>query len=435
MDPAAPHETIGQRLRRLRIERGFTQRSLATDGVSHAHISRIEAGTRDASVKALRVLAIRLGVSADYLEHGVERADRNQLEHELADSELTLRLGVDPGVGLRLRALRESAERLGEAQLARRAAALAGLAAARDGEHQLAIEQLEAATGEEFGDPVADPDLFVTLGTSYLSLGRAEDAIALFERCVGGAAARIEAARSARARFATYLSYALTDDGKFDRASELLETLGSEPETDPYSRMRLAWAHARLEAMLGRLPAARAHLDQAIALLAESEDELQLARAEAMYAEMLVWEGQDELAEARLARAGALDASADSNDLGLVQALKGLIAIRRGDRETAEEHVLAALHILGESDIGRPILCLALGLVHLAADAVGDARHAYDTGLEALERASLWAQGATFCLAWADATEEHGLPSDAAAARRTAVRFAERVPVLATAGA
>src|SRR3954468_11463460 len=57
MDPAAPHETIGERLRRLRIERGLTQRGLACDGVSHAHISRIEAGTREASVKALRLLA------------------------------------------------------------------------------------------------------------------------------------------------------------------------------------------------------------------------------------------------------------------------------------------------------------------------------------------------------------------------------------------
>src|SRR4051795_9970262 len=132
MDPAAPNETIGQRLRRVRTERGLTQRSLASDGVSHAHISRIEAGTREASVKALRVLAARMGVSADYLEHGIERADRSQLEHELADCELALRLGVDPGVGGRLRALRADAERLGEGALVLRAAALAGLAAARD---------------------------------------------------------------------------------------------------------------------------------------------------------------------------------------------------------------------------------------------------------------------------------------------------------------
>ena len=67
--PAAG-ETIGERLKRLRLERGFSQRELAAPGVSYAYISRIEAGTRQPSVKALRRLAAKLGVSADYLETG-----------------------------------------------------------------------------------------------------------------------------------------------------------------------------------------------------------------------------------------------------------------------------------------------------------------------------------------------------------------------------
>jgi len=69
--PAAD-ETIGQRLKRLRLERGLSQRELAAPGVSYAYISRIEAGTRQPSVKALRKLAVKLGVSADYLESGSE---------------------------------------------------------------------------------------------------------------------------------------------------------------------------------------------------------------------------------------------------------------------------------------------------------------------------------------------------------------------------
>src|ERR1700733_2654118 len=67
--PAAG-ETIGQRLKRLRLERALSQRELAAPGVSYAYISRIEAGTRQPSVKALRRLAANLGVSADYLETG-----------------------------------------------------------------------------------------------------------------------------------------------------------------------------------------------------------------------------------------------------------------------------------------------------------------------------------------------------------------------------
>ena len=73
-----PVETIGQRLRRLRHERGLSQRELAGPGVSYAYISRIEAGARRPSVKALRMLASKLRVSADYLETGSEIRDTIQ---------------------------------------------------------------------------------------------------------------------------------------------------------------------------------------------------------------------------------------------------------------------------------------------------------------------------------------------------------------------
>src|SRR6266508_2706620 len=57
--PEGQAETIGQRLRRLRLERGLSQRELSERGVSYAYISRIEAGARRPSVKALRVTSPR----------------------------------------------------------------------------------------------------------------------------------------------------------------------------------------------------------------------------------------------------------------------------------------------------------------------------------------------------------------------------------------
>src|SRR5947209_3501298 len=85
-------ETIGQRLKRLRLERGLSQRELAAPGVSYAYISRIEAGTRQPSVKALRRLAAKLGVTADYLETGSQLGADEQRELRLADLELAVRL-------------------------------------------------------------------------------------------------------------------------------------------------------------------------------------------------------------------------------------------------------------------------------------------------------------------------------------------------------
>src|SRR2546423_8068461 len=85
-------ETVGQRLRRLRLGRGLSQRELAGPGVSYAYISRIEAGARRPSVKALRMLAPKLEVSVEYLETGSDLRDDEQREMRLADAELQLRL-------------------------------------------------------------------------------------------------------------------------------------------------------------------------------------------------------------------------------------------------------------------------------------------------------------------------------------------------------
>src|SRR5579862_2042925 len=86
-------ETVGLRLRRLRLERGLSQRELAAPGVSYAYISRIEAGSRRPSVKALRRLAAKLGVTAEYLETGLELPASGLRELRLVDLELAVRLG------------------------------------------------------------------------------------------------------------------------------------------------------------------------------------------------------------------------------------------------------------------------------------------------------------------------------------------------------
>jgi DNA-binding XRE family transcriptional regulator len=66
----APQPETGARIRRLRLERDLDQIDLATDNVSHAQVSRIEAGKRAPSMNALIDLAERLKVTALYLATG-----------------------------------------------------------------------------------------------------------------------------------------------------------------------------------------------------------------------------------------------------------------------------------------------------------------------------------------------------------------------------
>src|SRR5215210_9596299 len=89
-------EAVGARLKRLRLERKLSQRDLSSPGVSYAYISRIEAGARTPSVKALRKLAQKLGVSVEYLETGRDIREVDDRELRLADAELELRLAETP---------------------------------------------------------------------------------------------------------------------------------------------------------------------------------------------------------------------------------------------------------------------------------------------------------------------------------------------------
>src|SRR2546422_7329025 len=110
----AKRESIAERLRRLRIERGLSQRDLSSPGVSYAYISRIEAGARTPSVKALRLLADKLSVSVEYLETGQDIRETDRRELLLADAELAPRLSDDT-----TQAERKLREGLGDAPLAR----------------------------------------------------------------------------------------------------------------------------------------------------------------------------------------------------------------------------------------------------------------------------------------------------------------------------
>jgi len=183
-------ESLAERLKRLRLERGFSQRELSSPGVSYAYISRIEAGARQPSVKALRKLAQKLGVSADYLETGSEvRADELR-ELRLSEAELRLRLEQDADASAEeFGALLEEAREAGDSEAVLRARLGVGEVAARRGDYDEAVVQLEISLSEGAISPLTHADVFATLARSYSALGRPERAVELLERCLAEAAA------------------------------------------------------------------------------------------------------------------------------------------------------------------------------------------------------------------------------------------------------
>src|SRR5438067_1329119 len=276
----APGETIGQRLKRLRLEQGLSQRELAAPGVSYAYISRIEAGTRQPSVKALRRLAAKLGVTADYLETGSQLGADEQRELRLADLELAVRLSDGSDVEEPLLAILDEALVAGDGSSALRARVSLATLAIERAEWSRAAALLESALEGLMFAPVDHYDIYARLGHAYSASGRSHEAVALFEQCIAGVS---EAGGdvSLEARYAALLSYALSDLGELARAEEVVSAALSrlDDTDDPYMRVRLYWSMARLAHTEGRPSVALANIRKAIALLQATDDTLHLARA------------------------------------------------------------------------------------------------------------------------------------------------------------
>jgi transcriptional regulator with XRE-family HTH domain len=77
-------ETLGQRIRRLRQERGMTLAQVAGQDFTRAFLNQVEMGRSMPSTRLLRVIANRLGAPVDYLVDGSVRVIDLELAVERA---------------------------------------------------------------------------------------------------------------------------------------------------------------------------------------------------------------------------------------------------------------------------------------------------------------------------------------------------------------
>jgi transcriptional regulator with XRE-family HTH domain len=413
--PAAG-ETIGERLKRLRLEQGLSQRELAAPGVSYAYISRIEAGTRQPSVKALRRLASKLGVSADYLETGSDLDAAAARELRLGDLELAVRLGDRDGAEAALEDALAEAVAAGDRAASMRARVALAQLALENGGYDRAAYLLEAALEGELFAPVERFDIYANLGRAYAASGRPDRAADLYESCIDGVV-EVEGDPALEARYAALLSYALTDMGEVARAEDVVRhALGRVQETgDPYMRVRLYWSIARLAHSQARESVALENLRKAIALLQATDDTFHLARAHVLAAEIELHRGNADEAERQLRAAEDLfGAGRTTQDLLDMTQHRSRIALLRGDAAAAAARAREALDLCTETQL------LERGLsLHALADAlalqqsVEDATAAYDDAVSLLERTGQWRNASAAARSWGRLLRDHGRESEA----------------------
>jgi tetratricopeptide (TPR) repeat protein len=412
-------EGVGARLKRLRLQRGLSQRDLSSPGVSYAYISRIEAGARTPSVKALRKLSQKLGVSVEYLETGRDMRDVDDRELRLADAELELRLTEDfAAAEQKLQAILDEAHAAGDTISSVRARIALGLVSAQRGQHLEAVERLEAALADDPAPPPhLRPDLYTTLGQSYAALGAPERAVRVFEDALERVREAVPEDKTVEIRYATFLSYALTDAAQYERAADVVrEALANEDDqTDPYTRVRLYWSLARLNVVEGRPTDALEYIRNAIALLKATDDSLTLARAYLLSAGVELRQGSGDAARRQLESAERLlGATPEAADLGMLRIGQSRLAALEGDPDTAVERARSALATLGDfhgGEQGTAVHALARGLA-LQGEVTG-ANDAYRRAVDLLTVHGRRSDAGEAALEWANFLKEHGRDDEA----------------------
>ncbi|WP_409492729.1 helix-turn-helix domain-containing protein [Amycolatopsis sp. cmx-11-12] len=140
-------EEVGGRLRRLRAERGLTQRELAEPHYTAAYVSSVETGARTPSGDALRHFAARLGVDTGELLGVTSPRDDVRLDLDIAAAAADFLAGNDSAP--KMRRLARRAQGIGRS----RQAGLAWLWLARYAEGE-ARPRLVVAAETALGDDI-----------------------------------------------------------------------------------------------------------------------------------------------------------------------------------------------------------------------------------------------------------------------------------------
>lgn len=337
----------------MRLEQGKSLRDIEGPGADYAHISRVEAGKRRPTESFLRVVATNLGVNLDYLRNGEEGDASDQRRARLDDLELQLRLNsADPvGVMEALRKLHADALQAGDFRVARRSRMLIGCSASGRGDHTIAVHELERLVAGGFVSPLGEPDVYLSLGRSLAAVGRAADAVELFESCLSELETKAPMDHSAAVRFSVYLSYALADAGEVRRAKNVIEAAAvrASETTDTACRVRLFYSRARLAWGECDWEQGRAYAERAIALLEASEDVQDLIRMHLLKADIALLTGEIDEAETSVKAAErCMGLDVDLQDLALLRRHQGMIAARRGRAEEAKHFAREAVDLLAD---------------------------------------------------------------------------------------
>jgi len=408
-------ESVGKRIKRLRLARGMSQRELSGPGVSYAYVSRIETGQRAPSLRAIRTIAKRLGVDPELVETGELIPASRRRALKVADAELALRVGLNT---------EDAEDTLKQAVVERRddvsgarALAALGLLAARRGETWDAIALLEEATKTGYVKPELRTDVYEQLSDLYAAVGNPARAITLLRECVAAVAGRAgPEAVTAGLRYRVFLAEHLNTIGERQEAHALLAEATDEADSPANASARLVayWTAAKLAMDEGDAESADAYMQRAVALADTTDDALQLARASLARAQILRIEGLAGEAAPHLERAERLLGTAgDVEERGLVAAEQAQRAAILGKPDEALDRAAYAVELLADDARHAATAQHALAVAHVAAGDLRAAEAAFQAALAGMEERRRWREATRVAREWGRLLREQGREAEA----------------------
>jgi transcriptional regulator with XRE-family HTH domain len=321
---------LGQRIRALRIAKGWTQTDLAEGDISVGYVSRIESGQRRPNAAVLDDLAARLGVPTDHLLRGVSAREFDEIKLTLDFAELSLESGESIEAESRAREALERASRTSQDELVLRARYLLARALEGQGSLDEAIIELEPLVAGRSGG-LLRVKAAIALCRCFRESGDMNKAIEVGERVLDQLTGTPLDSADEAVQMAVTLAAAYYEHGDAGQAVRTCRkaVIKAETLTSPTARASAYWNASMMEAFQGSVADAVPLAERALALLSEGQDSRNLARLRTQLGSMQLRLDPPEVSEAQLnleqaarelewSSAGSVDIA--RNDLALARA-------------------------------------------------------------------------------------------------------------------
>ncbi|GLZ10935.1 hypothetical protein Acsp04_11700 [Actinomadura sp. NBRC 104425] len=350
-------ETLGQRIRALRIRQGISQAQLAFPELSDSYISLIESDKRVPAPSVIDLLATKLNCSPTYLVSGVSEDVVDELRVTLDYAEIALQNGAPAEARARFAEVLANADAVALPDMLHQARWGHALALEASGDLEEAIAGLRELTEE--ANPEADLDhwarVHVALSRCLRERGDISASVQVAEDALRRLAAGGHDGTDAAVHLGATLLAAFIQRGDLVRARQLAAQIVERAERigNPRVRMEACWEAAHVAEVRGDYEEGVTLAERAMLLAGEDEDPRSHNRLRVAYAGLLLRARPERAEEARelLGRVRAeINTSADG-EIDVAWCLTELARAETALGRPAEAVALAeeALELLGDA--------------------------------------------------------------------------------------